>query len=61
MKGNSGSTISICERAPWYKDTMAKERYMVLFEFVPQVLLYLGKSEEQQELVHSTTSLIIVL
>jgi hypothetical protein len=31
MKGISGSTISICERAPWCKDTMAKERYLVLF------------------------------
>jgi hypothetical protein len=60
MKGISGSTISICERAPWYKDIMAKERYLVLFEFVPQVLLYLGKSEEQQELVYSTNSSIIV-
>jgi hypothetical protein len=39
---------------------MAKERYLVLFEFVPQVLLYLGKSEEQQELVYSTNSSIIV-
>jgi hypothetical protein len=60
LKGISGSTISICEHAPWYKDTMAKERYFVLFEFVPQVLLYLGKLEEQQELVYSTNSSIIV-
>jgi hypothetical protein len=51
---------SICECAPWYKDTMAKERYFVLFEFVPQVLLYLGKLEEQQELFYSTNSSIIV-
>jgi hypothetical protein len=32
-------------------DTMAKERYLVLFEFV----------EKQQELVYSTNSSIIVL
>jgi hypothetical protein len=61
MKGISGSTISICERAPWYKDTMEKKRYLVLFEFVPQVLWFLGKSEEQQELVYSNNSSIIVL
>jgi hypothetical protein len=40
---------------------MAKERYLALFEFVPQGLLYLGKSEVQRELVYSTNSSIIVL
>jgi hypothetical protein len=61
MKGISGSTISICERASRYKDTMTEERYLCTFEFVPQVLLYLDKLEEQQELVYSTNSSIIVL
>jgi hypothetical protein len=61
MKGISGSTISICERASWCKDTMTEERYLCMFEFVPQVLLYLGKLEEQQELAYSTNSSIIVL
>jgi hypothetical protein len=40
---------------------MTEERYLCTFEFVPQVLLYLGKSEELQELVYSTNSSIIVL
>jgi hypothetical protein len=47
MTGISGSTTSICERASWYKDTMTEERYSCTVEFVLQVLLYLGKSEEQ--------------
>jgi hypothetical protein len=61
MKGISGSTISICERTSWYKDTITEERYLCTFEFVTQVLLYLGKLEEQKELVHNTTFSIIVL
>jgi hypothetical protein len=61
LKGISGSAISICERVSWYKDTMMEERYLCTSEFVPQVLLYLGKLEEQQELVCSTNSSIIVL
>jgi hypothetical protein len=51
VKGISGSTTSICERASWYKDTMTEERYLCTFEFGPQGLLYLGKLEEQQKLV----------
>jgi hypothetical protein len=61
MKGILGVTISICERGSWYRNTMTEERYLCTFEFVPQVLLYLGKSEEQQELVYSTNSSIFVL
>jgi hypothetical protein len=61
MNGISGSTISKCERTSWYKDTMTEERYLCTFEFIPQVLMYLGILEEQQELVYSTNSSIIVL
>jgi hypothetical protein len=40
---------------------MTEERYLCTVEFVPRVLLYLFKLEDQQELVYSTNSSIIVL
>jgi hypothetical protein len=42
-----------------YKETMTEQRYLVMVEFVPQGLLHLGKSGKQQELVYSTTSIIV--
>jgi hypothetical protein len=57
MKSISSSTIIICERASWYKDTMTEDRYLCTVEFVSKVLLYHGKPKE---LVCSTNSLINV-